>query len=175
MGERNWNLLMPDPAESADLPGQYFALALAYLDSAKRLCELLARSYRTATYERGAVVLFLAAHAVELYLKGAILRAAPNETFSHDLEHLHNRYKVLYPAKRFKFVNVFRVEYPEMSAAERAEAKKASPPVDQLHRYPADKKNNPWPGLYAFEANSFLEDLRHLNTEFRRLMREHGG
>ena len=34
-----------------------------------------------------------ASHAVELFLKGAILRKAPDERFSHGLEHLQNRYK----------------------------------------------------------------------------------
>ena len=114
---RSWNLLTSNRLRDLPRPQQFATLALAYLESAQRLCDDLADSSDGATFERGAVVLYLSAHAIELFLKGAILRKAPNEQFKHDLEHIHNRYKALFPAKRFAFVNMpFTTEYPGVNS-----------------------------------------------------------
>ena len=40
MSLKHWNLLVPTPAA---FPEQFAAYAIAYLDSAQRLCDLLAR------------------------------------------------------------------------------------------------------------------------------------
>ena len=155
-------------------PEQYAAYAAAYLDASIRLCSTLARSSRKASFERGSVVIFLMAHAVELFLKGAILRKARTERFSHNLEHIAKRYTVLYAAKRFRFTHLpFQTEYLGMSAAEMAEVKQTQPPVDQRHRYPRDKRGKPWTGLFGFEANSCLQELATLNTDFQRLLKEY--
>lgn len=79
-------------------PHQFARMALAYLDSAQSLCQIMENDVDTATYEKGAVVLFLTAHGLELFLKGAILHKSPQETFKHHrIEELHNRYQTLYP------------------------------------------------------------------------------
>ena len=87
MNPKYWNLLLSDHLESLSPPEQFAKYSMAYLDSAERLCTLLSISYRKATYERGTVVLYLAMHAIELFLKGAIMRKAPHERFRHNLEH----------------------------------------------------------------------------------------
>ena len=104
MKRRPRNVLTSNVVRFQQRPEQFAAYALAFLDSAQRLCTILAGSHKKATFERGSVVLHLTAHAVELFLKGAILRKKPEERYSHDhdLEHLHNRYKSLYPARRFQ-------------------------------------------------------------------------
>jgi hypothetical protein len=177
MNRKHWNLLTPSRLTSLPESQQYAAYAVAYLDSAERLCSVLARSSRKATFERGAVVIYLMSHAVELFLKGAILRKAPNEHFSHGLEHLRNRYAALYPAKRYQFTKPpFEVSYPEkMSAQEIAAAKKDGPPVDQLYRYPQDKDGKPWAGAFGFEANSCLKEVRMLQSDFARLLHAYDG
>jgi hypothetical protein len=134
---------------------------------------VLARSHRQATYERGSVVLYLTAHAVELFLKGAILRKAPQERFDHDLEHLHNRYRKLYPVKRYSFKMPFSTDYSSMSKSQIKAAKGLAAPIDQLYRYPRDKEGKPWPGLFAFEANSFIGILASLRGNFERLLKEY--
>jgi hypothetical protein len=155
-------------------PVQYATYAAAYLDASIRLCSVLARSYRKATFERGSVVLFLMAHAFELYLKGAILRKAPGERFSHDLERLAKRYNALYTAKRFRFTHLpFQTEYFGMSTAKIVQTKKVQPPTNQRHRYPRDKSGTPWAGLFSFEANSCLQDLHTLDSDFQRLLKEY--
>ena len=147
--------------------------AIAYLDSAERLCRLLARSSRKATYERGIVVLYLTAHAVELFLKGAILRKAPKERFGHNLEHIYKRYNALYRARRYRFQMPFQTDYTNMPKNQIKAAKALVRPIDQLYRYPLDKDGKPWPGLYAFEANSFLQGLIVLRTTFERLIQDY--
>ncbi len=166
-------MLLLDELATLSAPEQFSSFAAAYLDSAIRLCRVLARSHRKATYERGTVVLYLAAHAVELFLKGAILRKAPDERFNHDLEHLRNRYCKLYPAKKFQFEMPFLRHDSGMSKDQKAMIKKPSAPVDQLYRYPEDKEGKPWLGLYAFEPNSFARVLMALQDSFSRLLNEY--
>ena len=178
VNRRYWNLLTFDSVASMFPPEQFCTFALAYLDSAERLCRTLARSHRKATYARGSVVLYLDAHAVELFLKGAILHKKPTERFGHNLEHLFDRYNKLYPAKKYRFELPFGAGYDGLSKSEIITAKSVSPPTDQLYRYPQDKDGKPWPGLFAFEANSFLEVLRSLRVDFERLFKQfgkHGG
>lgn len=171
MNPKHWNLLLSDRLNSLNPSDQYAAYSMAYLDSAERLCGLLSRSYRSATYERGTVVLYLAMHAVELFLKGAILRKAPHERLvHHNLERIYNRYKELYPAKRYHFDMGFTKNYSGMSKKEIQTARQYSPPIDQLFRYPQDKNSTPWPSLYAFEANSFLAELESLRMRFMQLL-----
>ncbi len=101
------------------------------------------------------------------------MRKAPGEKFGHDLEALYNRYKSLYPAKRYQFDMGFTRNYAGLSSNQIEEARRAAPPIDQLFRYPRDKKGNPWPGLYAFEANSFGVELREIRKSFERLLNEY--
>ncbi len=76
----NWEL------SNKNLPEQFFLFSEAYLDSAKRLCVVLKRSTKKASYQRGCVVIYLTFHATELFLKGAILAKCPKEKLSHDIQ-----------------------------------------------------------------------------------------
>ena len=130
---RSWHMLTNSRLLSLPPPQQLESLALAYLESAQSLCDALADDPKDATFEKGAVVLYLSAHAVELFLKAAILRKTPSETFAHDLEHIYNRYRALFPAKRFAFTSMpFSSEYPGMTKQEIAEVKRENP--DQIGR-----------------------------------------
>ncbi|SHE64686.1 hypothetical protein SAMN02745117_00607 [Lampropedia hyalina DSM 16112] len=153
---------------------QFEALALAYLESAQSLCDDLAEDPYGATFEKGAVVLYLSAHAVELFLKGRILRKAPNESFTHDIQHIYSRYKTLFPAKRFAFTDMpFTTEYPGMTKKEIAEVKREQPDPSELYRYAMNKAGDPWQAALGFEASSFSRSLATLHTDFRRISAEH--
>lgn len=155
-------------------PQQLETLAHAYLESAQNLCDALADDPKNATFEKGAVVLYLSAHAVELFLKGAILRKAPNETFAHDLEHIYNRYRALFPGKRFAFTSMpFTYEYPGMSKKEIAEVKREKPYPSEMYRYPVSKTGEPWEAALGFEASSFSRSLSVLHEDFVRICAEH--
>jgi len=86
MNSEKFNLLTTEHLASLAPCDQYAAYASAYLQSAQILCATLVRSHQEATYEKGNVALYLAAHAIELFLKGAIMRKAPDEKLGHDLE-----------------------------------------------------------------------------------------
>jgi hypothetical protein len=161
---------------------QFLAFSEAYLYSASNLCSTLAASPSESTYPRGAVVLSLLYHGIELFLKAAILEKMPEEQFGgkggHDLESVGKIYTNLYPGKKFEFEIPFRTEEvdlvePDPRVVEglktiMAEYKKATPP-DQLNRYPIDKEGNPWNGIYTFEPNTFLAEITKVQQEVVRL------
>lgn len=162
MSTSRWNQLPSHKLAQLPPHQQYFAFAEAYLDSAQRLCGVLARSTRRATFERGAVVLYLTQHALELFYKGAILRKEPTKRFSHGLQQLRCRYQALYPAKRFHMPAVFSTSYEHLTKQQVSQVQGLEPPLDQLHRYPEDKKGSRWNGLFSFEASSFSRELATL-------------
>jgi len=172
MNTGKFNLLTTEHLQTLAPCDQYAAYASAYLESSKTLCADLVQLPQLAKYEKGNVVLYLASHAIELFLKGAIMRKAPEDKLGHDLEHLYNRYKSLYPENRFHFDMGFTTNYGEMTKQQAAKAKKIVPPIDQLFRYPQDRGGKLWFGLYAFEANSFMVDLKELEDSFARLLKE---
>jgi len=161
---------------------QFLAFSEAYLYSAANLCSALAASPSESTYPRGAVVLSLSFHSIELFLKAAILEKVPDEQFAgkagHDLESLCKRYTNLFPGKKFEFEIPFRTEEVDLVEPDprvvdelktfMAEHKKATPP-DQLNRYPRDTEGNPWNGIYAFEPNTFLPVISKVQQDVVRL------
>lgn len=161
---------------------QFLAFSEAYLYSAARLCADLSEFSEESTYPRGAVVLSLTFHGIELFLKAAILEKLPDEQFSgkfgHDLELLGKRYTNLYPGKKFVFEIPFRTEEavlvdPDPRVVEElklfiTEHKRATP-ADQLNRYPRDIDGKPWDGIYAFEPNLFAADIAKAQQDVARL------
>jgi hypothetical protein len=162
-------LLLSDRIAALNPSDQFDAFADAYLESAGRLCKLLVRSTRKATYERGMVVLYLVHHSVELFLKAAILRISPKERFNHDLEHIYNRYMALYPANRFVFPIPFSTSIEGVSKENINAAKALFRSRDQRLRYPRNKDGDPWLGVSAFEAESFLRQIDKLQAAYKKL------
>lgn len=178
----NWHMVHFSEIESLRASQQFLAFSEAYLESAERLCGALAATPAESNYPKGAVVLSLAFHGIELFLKAAILEKAPNEqvsgTVGHDLDHLGKRYAKLYPGKKHAFEMPFGDEEvdlvdPDPRIVEElklliAEHKRAIP-ADQLHRYPRDTDGNPWEGIYAFEASSFATVIAKVQQDIARL------
>lgn len=171
-------------SEIAPLPAssQFFVFSEAYLYSAKRLCDILAASPGESSFPRGAVVMSLAFHGIELFFKAAILHKYPTEKFKgclgHDLECLKKRYANLYPKKEFYFKNPFLDEEIDLSNFDPFVAEqymlylddlKQATPKDQLYRYPKDKEGNPWKGVYAFEPISFSDEISMAQQNIARL------
>ena len=99
-----WRMVSESDLASLSIPLRFLSRSDAYLDSASRLCTVLKRSPKKSNYDRGSVVLFLTRHAIELFLKGAILERKPNEKLgNHDIEVLSRRYKKLYPGMKYEF------------------------------------------------------------------------
>ena len=177
-----WNMLVDSKIVSLSTPEQFLTFSEVYFDSAVRLCSVLARSTQKATYARGTVVLYLTFHATELFLKGAILKKAPREQIgkTHNIEVLNNRYRKLYPGKKYDFEIPFTSEEPDFSGIEPDKVKELriiikkfdqQNPRDQRYRYPQNKNGKPWHGVDGFEPSSFLIQLKQLREQFDRISR----
>lgn len=176
-----WRMVVESDLANLSTPRQFLSFSDAYLDSASRLCTVLKRSPRKSNYARGSVVLYLAFHAIELFLKGAILEREPNEKLTnHDIQDLSNRYNNLYPGKKYEFHAPFisreKVDLSEIFGPEIIEEVKASleeskkkNPWDQRHRYPRNLEGQPWRGAVGFEPGSFLVEIKKLQAVIARL------
>lgn len=177
-----WHMAHFSEIESLRASLQFLVFSEAYLESAGRLCSALAASPAESSYPRGAVVLSLTFHSIELFMKAAILEKVPTEQFSrnvgHDLDHLHKRYANLYPGKKYALEIPFDDEEVILVNSDPrilgelklqiAEHKRATP-ADQLHRYPRDIEGNPWEGIFSFEASSFADVISKAQEDIARL------
>lgn len=153
-------------------PEKFYDYSEAYLDSAKRLCQVLIRSTNKASFVRGSVVQYLTFHSIELFLKGSIIAKSPTEKLSHDLDFYYKRYNKLYPAKKYRIDFPFRTNFEGLNPEQIEEARKQIPPQDQAHKYPTDKNGKEWSYLYAFEPISFLKIIEKLELDFNRIRDE---
>jgi hypothetical protein len=130
------------------------------------------------------VVLSLAYHGVELFLKAAILNESANEQFGgkagHNLENLGERYAALYPSSEFAFEIPFRtgkIDFGNLDTRVAAEFQAVVAGLnqlacpDQVHRYPRDTRGNPWQGPCALEASSFVRVISGVEEDIARLKR----
>ncbi len=162
---------------SLSIPMQFLSFSNAYLDSALRLCAVLKRSPRKSNYARGSVVLYLMFHAIELFLKGAILERKPKENLrSHDIQVLSKRYNKLYPGMKYEFHGPFisrdEADLSDLLSPEIIEARKIyikKNPSDQRYRYPENPEGQPWGGLVGFEPESCLVVIKNLKADIARL------
>lgn len=157
------------------MPRQFAAFADAYLDSAARLCRVLKRSTRKSSYPGGAVILFLAHHAVELFLKAAIIQKSPNEKIygNHNIEQLEKQYRSLYPGKKYDFdVPFSKTVYLGLEPPEIPAQKTSKSALNQAYRYPVDNKGKEWHTIFAFDPVSFLPVIDRLRADFKRLQGE---
>lgn len=170
---QNNNLLTNAKLRSSSPENQFASLAFAYLDSARQLCDSLARAPADATFERSTVVLYLSAHAVELFLKGAIIRKSPLEHFGHNLEQIYNRYRALFPAARFQLSNMpFGSEYVGLTSQEIAEVKREQPDASEQYRYPVNRAGAPWDAAIGFDTFSYCVTLFNMRTDFEKIIAE---
>ena len=151
-----------------DVPGEFMKLALSHLEAAEKLNSLVSRRAWASNYYRGQVVLLLAFHSVELFLKGCILRLSPGTKIEgHSLAGLTKKLKTLAPD--IEFAPPFTVDalppYPEL--VRRAEKQERQ--FHEVLRYPIDKTGRPWPGVRGFSASSCQLMLARVRTDCERL------
>ena len=143
---------------------EFMKLALSHLEAAERLTSLMSERRWTSNYYRGQSVLLLAFHSVELFLKGFILKLAPNTNVNgHSLAKLVKTLKRLAPD--IEFDPPFKVEalvpYPEL--VRRAEQREKR--FHEVIRYPIDRDGKPWPGDRGFSASSCKRLLARIRTD----------
>ena len=171
----SWQMFNFGDVQCKPVPDQLLIFSEAYLQSADVLTTAICSDTEVVNYAHGAVVMSLTFHAVELFLKAAILQKVPTELFrGHDLDDLYRRYSNLYPKKEMQFQIPFKREMPDTSALESQMAKELLEyitqhnklmPEDQLHRYPINLAGEAWKASLGFEPYSFSEMLRNLRSE----------
>lgn len=144
-----------------------FWLARAYLEASMVLCEAMINDDFTRQYSSSRVVLHLARHAIELFLKGGICastKGRPPKT--HHLENLHAEYARHFPDPSFHFDIPFKLEvlpnlemFPELTEDYHKD-------LDQRFRYPSDSKGRMFSDLDAFVPTAFLAELKVLWPQF---------
>jgi len=118
-------------------------------------------------WENAVVLMLLATHSAELFLKGAILAINPDQRLpGHDLGELTALFNALAGKKAPKFDNPFKSELPELGQATLQELRESETPQSILYRYPADRYGIEWPGCYALDLLGFSQILGHLEKSY---------
>lgn len=141
-------------------PELFFRLALAYADSSHQIVRSMLAGDLPQTFAHAQTTHFLFAHAVELFLKGAILKSTDAIETHHHLQLLYNRYRNLYPKKKFDFTG---------RIVETVEENPKSP-HSEFPRYPVDSEGNVWEGYNAYTLETWLTETEHLREDFERLI-----
>ena len=157
-----------DPSYSEELDqlpnwDRSFWLSRAYLEASQCLCSSMIAGDFSSQYSSTRVVLHLARHGIELFLKAAIeLTGIRTEKFGHNLSSLYEEYWKLYPDHSFYFLmpsrfmvsptlDIFPEVYRELHAT-----------LDQRHRYGKDRKGNSFATPEVFEPQIVLRELEEL-------------
>lgn len=152
------------------VPERHFAYACAYRNAADAFCKQVADDHELCIWPNAAVVLLLAAHAVELFLKGAIyLRDPATEIEHHCIDGLIEEYLKHYPEPSFAWDIPFKTEYLGFTESEIQAIKKKAPVPSILYRYPFDKGGKEWNTIIGFDPNAFLLILDRMKSDFSRI------
>jgi len=152
------------------VPERFFAYAWAYRNAAAAQCLEMASDHEACTWPNATVVLLLAAHAVELFLKGAILHHDPTaDVWHHRIDALSREYLRRFPNSAFSWSVPFKSEYLGMTEAEIQEAEKTMLVPSILYRYPVSKGGEEWKTAIGFVPIEFVRILDQLKDDFDRL------
>lgn len=152
----------------SDVPMEFMKLALSHLEAAEQLTALMSEQRWQSNYYRGQSVLLLTFHCVELFLKGFILKLAPDTKIEgHSLATLTKTLKRLAPDVEFD--PPFKVEplvpYPGLVLR----AEKDEQRFHEVLRYPIDRSGKPWPGARGFSVSSCKRLLAGVRTDCERV------
>lgn len=167
----NWHMITDSEFSNLTVPQRFFEYAIAYRNAASALCATMAEDKKLRTWPNANVVLMLAAHSTELFLKGAILTREPLANIEHHfLDALGVEYKRLFFESHFDWEIPFRTEWGDLSEAEIQTMRKTAPVPSMLYRYPVSKGGKEWNSAFGFEAHSFTGILDQLESDFQRIM-----
>lgn len=180
-----WNMITYADIRQLQVPEQLFAYADAYRSAAATLCQQMTNDATSCTWPNAAVVLMLAAHAVELFLKGAVLKRSPAANVwahGHNIDDLSADYRSQFPESSFEWEIPFtsglteaewkaqmKAVLPSLTEAEIEGLRAATPDPSILYRYPVERGGKEWRGIYGFEPHSFLVLLGQVANNFERI------
>lgn len=176
---------------------QFVSYAHAYRSASAMLCRQMETDDTGYTWPHATVILMLAAHAVELFLKGALQKRTGMIIETHDIQQLSEKYREAFQDAAFAWDIPFAIPlseteqiaqakelWPEIDQAAYKESIKAAPKPSVLYRYPKtfpskeEKKKGvkgpqEWRGAYGFTTpTEFLTTLDQLGQDFNRLKLE---
>ena len=161
-------MLIGIPSEdfSQPAPVRFISYANAYLQSSRAICERMGKDSSDRTWPYAGVTKLLAAHAVELFLKGSILlRAASHlKKVNHDLSKLKKIYDENYTEPQFEWDFDGIDDYLGFR-----EEEDIYPPSSIHNRYPVDKNGTDWPGIHFFSPEDFLTRISQMEKDFARI------
>lgn len=148
------------------IPSRYILFAEAYAKTAESLTENMMREEKENSWPNASVVLMNAAHAVELLLKGLLLKHdASAKLDNHDIEELYKKYLVAYPDSSYSFEMPFTTDYGALNETEIKKVKKEFPKPSILYRYPAKSGQIEWSGAQGFTSGLFISVIRKLVSD----------
>lgn len=151
-------------------PRKYIEFSEAYLQASTETCRSMLSNQTLMTWPNACVSLMLAAHSVELFLKGAILSKDPGRVKSnHKLDDFYEIYKSLFPDVSFSFEMPFRTEFIGVTEQENETLKKDQPEPSIYFRYPVKKPGTEWNRLHGADPAEFLTVLESLKTAYQRI------
>lgn len=166
-----------------DTHDQFFSYADAYRSASAMLCRQMKQDDTYYTWSHAAVVLMLAAHAVELFLKGALLKRTGKIIETHNIQRLAEKYRETFqetaltwdilfanPLSETELIILMKEEWPEINEVQLKQSIAATPDPSILYRYPVDKPGKDWRGHYGFTTpTEFLATLDQLGQDFQRI------
>ncbi|WP_374246055.1 hypothetical protein [Zoogloea sp.] len=145
---------------------KYWKFAQAYLAASERQCKAISENEELFGYPDGAVCLYLAQHAIELFLKGMLISRKPDAVNNvHQISQLEREFKAIFTEPEFKWDVPFSelVDWASVPKDQRI-------PHDQLLRYPTKKGVTEWSSHWqGFGAQAFLGSLNRIREDFFRL------
>lgn len=152
------------------IPHRYVLFAEAFAKTAESLTEKMMREEKENTWPNASVVLMNAVHAVELLLKGLLLKHdASVKLDTHDIEKLYEKYLVAYPDSSCSFEMPFTTNYGGLNETEINKLKKKSPMPSILYRYPAKSGQIEWSGAQGFISELFISVIRKLISDIENI------
>jgi len=142
--------------------------AIAFLDAAEHLCQDMDKGCWTPTYDRGQPALWLAFHAVELFMKACIWeRDQTRFKSTHSLGELNLILAELDPELEIAVPfgpEPVRADYELMQWALKCDRE-----MHQQPSYPIDRDGATWSGVRGFSAELFSAELTALRKELDRV------
>lgn len=147
------------------IPQKFMAYAVAYLDAATTLNANILNGASPNNWSNSSVILHLATHAVELFLKSAIYSVDPKANIvHHNLERLYAEFLKQYAGEEYAFEMPFIAESIELTEDEIQSLR--TPTQSVRYRYPTRNGVANWDGVHGFKADFFEFTLQQLATDF---------
>lgn len=156
-----------------DTPSLCLELGLAHLDASINLCKDMEAGALPGTFHHAKVIMSLAYHGIELFLKYGIGRRNDGECpGGHSLRRLQAKYESLNPDPDLHFVVPFIPAYLGFSADDVKQKIQAEQPLDQHLRYHLDLKGQPWPDIHGFDVETYVSEVTALRDTLRAISKK---